>query len=167
MNKLGLAAQAAAAAQQLSNASPQGGFPSPMTQSPNVKGNVSVPTTVAAQAAVAAAAAAVKNNSMFTFPTNAQTPTSNVATATPLPASAVTTPGGSTTNVPVPTPASAPKPASAPSLDSDGVNRVLTKRKIQELVSQIDPSERLEPEVEDVSCCKINTCFMVLIDVHI
>jgi len=52
--------------------------------------------------------------------------------------------------VPTPAPA-APKPASAPSLDSDGVNRVLTKRKIQELVSQIDPSERLEPEVEDVS----------------
>lgn len=75
-----------------------------------------------------------------------------MGTAAPLPVSAVTTPGGSTTNVAVPTPApAAPKPASAPSLDSDGVNRVLTKRKIQELVSQIDPSERLEPEVEDVS----------------
>ncbi|KAI8374952.1 transcription initiation factor TFIID subunit 12 [Choanephora cucurbitarum] len=42
------------------------------------------------------------------------------------------------------------KPAAVPSIDNDGVSRVLTKRKIQELVSQIDPSERLEPEVEDI-----------------
>lgn len=28
---------------------------------------------------------------------------------------------------------------------------LITKRKIQEMVAQIDPSERLEPEVEDVS----------------
>ncbi|KAI8331493.1 transcription initiation factor TFIID subunit A-domain-containing protein [Chlamydoabsidia padenii] len=35
-------------------------------------------------------------------------------------------------------------------LDSDGVPRVLAKRKIQELVGQIDPAERLEPEVEDI-----------------
>ncbi|KAI8100075.1 transcription initiation factor TFIID subunit A-domain-containing protein, partial [Halteromyces radiatus] len=28
--------------------------------------------------------------------------------------------------------------------------RVLAKRKIQELVGQIDPAERLEPEVEDI-----------------
>ncbi|CEP13702.1 hypothetical protein [Parasitella parasitica] len=147
MNKLGLGAQ------QLNSGSPQGGFPSPMTASPNVKGNVPVPTTAAAQAAVAAAAAAaaVKNNGIFTFPTNnTQVPTSNIAAATPLAASTVTTPGGSATSVPVPTPAPAPKPASAPSLDNDGVHRVLTKRKIQELVSQIDPSERLEPEVEDI-----------------
>lgn len=27
---------------------------------------------------------------------------------------------------------------------------LITKRKIQEMVAQIDPSERLEPEVEDV-----------------
>lgn len=38
-------------------------------------------------------------------------------------------------------------------LDADGVPRVLAKRKIQELVGQIDPAERLEPEVEDVSVC--------------
>ncbi|KAI9308108.1 transcription initiation factor TFIID subunit A-domain-containing protein [Cunninghamella echinulata] len=35
-------------------------------------------------------------------------------------------------------------------LDTDGIPRVLAKRKIQELVSQIDPTERLEPEVEDI-----------------
>ncbi|ORX59411.1 hypothetical protein DM01DRAFT_1300696 [Hesseltinella vesiculosa] len=35
-------------------------------------------------------------------------------------------------------------------LDADGVPRVLAKRKIQELVGQIDPTERLEPEVEDI-----------------
>jgi hypothetical protein len=43
-----------------------------------------------------------------------------------------------------------PSLRNVPSVDNDGVSRVLTKRKIQELVTQIDPSERLEPEVEDV-----------------
>ncbi|OAD75133.1 hypothetical protein PHYBLDRAFT_111198 [Phycomyces blakesleeanus NRRL 1555(-)] len=32
----------------------------------------------------------------------------------------------------------------------DSGTRVLAKRKIQELVGQIDPDERLEPEVEDI-----------------
>lgn len=76
--------------------------------------------------------AGIKNNGMFSFPANQPT-----------------TPGGGpllAPNIPGPKP-----PATAPSMDSDGVNRVLTKRKIQELVTQIDPSERLEPEVEDVS----------------
>jgi transcription initiation factor TFIID subunit TAF12 len=117
---------AAAAQQQLNNnASPQTTFSSP---SPNIQGKANQAN--AAQAAVAAAAA-VKNNGMFSFPAN-QTPT------TPVIAPNTMIPG--------------PKPVSAPSMDTDGVNRVLTKRKIQELVTQIDPSERLEPEVEDVSC---------------
>ncbi|KAJ2831697.1 Transcription initiation factor TFIID subunit 12 [Coemansia furcata] len=33
-----------------------------------------------------------------------------------------------------------------------GSSRILSKRKIQELVSEIDPTERLEPEVEDILC---------------
>ncbi|KAF7147159.1 hypothetical protein RHSIM_Rhsim03G0077100 [Rhododendron simsii] len=32
----------------------------------------------------------------------------------------------------------------------ESCNRILTKRSIQELVTQIDPSERLDPEVEDI-----------------
>ncbi|KAG0224970.1 Transcription initiation factor TFIID subunit 12 [Actinomortierella wolfii] len=39
--------------------------------------------------------------------------------------------------------------ASPGRLDTDN-NSLLTKRKIQEMVAQIDPSERLEPEVEDI-----------------
>ncbi|KAJ2002450.1 Transcription initiation factor TFIID subunit 12 [Coemansia thaxteri] len=34
----------------------------------------------------------------------------------------------------------------------DNGSRILSKRKIQELVSEIDPTERLEPEVEDILC---------------
>lgn len=91
------------------------------------------PTTAANAAAVAAAAAAAKNNGMFTFPAmNGQQP-----------------PQQQPQQPQQPQPVAVQKP-SAPSLDNDGVNRVLTKRKIQELVSQIDPAERLEPEVEDV-----------------
>ncbi|KAI7832033.1 transcription initiation factor TFIID subunit 12-like protein [Kickxella alabastrina] len=37
-------------------------------------------------------------------------------------------------------------------VDLDGGSRILSKRKIQELVSEIDPTERLEPEVEDILC---------------
>ncbi|KAI9500636.1 Transcription initiation factor TFIID subunit 12 [Coemansia spiralis] len=37
-------------------------------------------------------------------------------------------------------------------VDLDDGSRILTKRKIQELVSEIDPTERLEPEVEDILC---------------
>ncbi|XP_077235814.1 TBP-associated factor 12 isoform X2 [Tasmannia lanceolata] len=33
---------------------------------------------------------------------------------------------------------------------AEGGNKILSKRSIQELVTQIDPSERLDPEVEDV-----------------
>ncbi|KAJ2750498.1 Transcription initiation factor TFIID subunit 12 [Coemansia aciculifera] len=33
-----------------------------------------------------------------------------------------------------------------------GSSRILSKRKIQELVSEIDPTERLEPQVEDILC---------------
>lgn len=32
----------------------------------------------------------------------------------------------------------------------ESCNRILSKRSIQELVTQIDPSERLDPEVEDI-----------------
>ncbi|KAI9252969.1 transcription initiation factor TFIID subunit A-domain-containing protein [Phascolomyces articulosus] len=45
--------------------------------------------------------------------------------------------------------AMAQKPA-APAPDLENGSRILGKRKIQELVGQIDPSERLEPEVEDI-----------------
>ncbi|KAJ2511078.1 Transcription initiation factor TFIID subunit 12 [Coemansia sp. RSA 1939] len=37
-------------------------------------------------------------------------------------------------------------------VDLDSGSRILSKRKIQELVSEIDPTERLEPEVEDILC---------------
>ncbi|ORX72348.1 hypothetical protein DL89DRAFT_221134 [Linderina pennispora] len=37
-------------------------------------------------------------------------------------------------------------------VDLDGGSRILSKRKIQELVGEIDPTERLEPEVEDILC---------------
>ncbi|KAH6762209.1 TBP-associated factor 12 [Perilla frutescens var. hirtella] len=40
------------------------------------------------------------------------------------------------------------KPASADTEESS--NRILSKRSIQELVNQIDPSEKLDPEVEDI-----------------
>jgi hypothetical protein len=33
---------------------------------------------------------------------------------------------------------------------TESSSSLITKRKIQEMVAQIDPSERLEPEVEDV-----------------
>ncbi|KAG0174663.1 Transcription initiation factor TFIID subunit 12 [Apophysomyces sp. BC1034] len=63
-------------------------------------------------------------NNMFSFPAMAMPPTSGNNTIT--------------------------KPVSMSSLDMDGNVRVLAKRKIQELVGQIDPNERLEPEVEDI-----------------
>ncbi|KAJ2744964.1 Transcription initiation factor TFIID subunit 12 [Coemansia sp. BCRC 34301] len=37
-------------------------------------------------------------------------------------------------------------------MDLDAGSRILSKRKIQQLVSEIDPTERLEPEVEDILC---------------
>ncbi|KAJ2358800.1 Transcription initiation factor TFIID subunit 12 [Coemansia erecta] len=37
-------------------------------------------------------------------------------------------------------------------VDLDSGTRILSKRKIQELVSEIDPTERLEPDVEDILC---------------
>jgi transcription initiation factor TFIID subunit 12 len=33
---------------------------------------------------------------------------------------------------------------------TENPSSLISKRKIQEMVAQIDPSERLEPEVEDV-----------------
>ncbi|KAL6840283.1 hypothetical protein ACP4OV_030093 [Aristida adscensionis] len=45
------------------------------------------------------------------------------------------------------------QPVSTSSIDADASesgNRLLTKRSIHELVAQIDPSEKLDPEVEDV-----------------
>lgn len=151
------------AAGQLNNsASPQAGFSSPLNAQANVQAKANInnnnatqaTTAAVAQAAVAqaAAAAAAKNNGMFSFPANQPN----------VPISTVTTPGGtSMSNGPLLAPNNTmpmtpngiipgPKPATVQSLDSDGVNRILTKRKIQEMVSQIDSSERLEPEVEDV-----------------
>ncbi|KAJ2452392.1 Transcription initiation factor TFIID subunit 12 [Coemansia sp. RSA 2336] len=37
-------------------------------------------------------------------------------------------------------------------VDLDSGSRILSKRKIQELVNEIDPTERLEPDVEDILC---------------
>ncbi|XP_059646709.1 transcription initiation factor TFIID subunit 12 isoform X2 [Cornus florida] len=45
---------------------------------------------------------------------------------------------------------SAPPDKTASAETSESYNRILSKRSIQELVSQIDPSERLDPEVEDI-----------------
>ncbi|OMJ21277.1 hypothetical protein AYI69_g5886 [Smittium culicis] len=42
-------------------------------------------------------------------------------------------------------------PPSESLIENENSLRILSKRKIQELVSEIDPNERLEPEVEDVS----------------
>ncbi|KAI8968867.1 transcription initiation factor TFIID subunit A-domain-containing protein [Mycotypha africana] len=161
-------------------ASPQtANFASPMMQpSPNnstmqMKAtNTGVPNTTPSTAATTNTTNAGKNNNnatMFTFssstssshPSQQQQQQQQQLQQTTAPLSGptvTTTPGGSTAVAPpssnnnnnntlAPTPL---KPASAPSLDSDGVHRVLTKRKIQELVSQIDPAERLEPEVEDI-----------------
>lgn len=48
-------------------------------------------------------------------------------------------------------PTTTPVPTAPPMIDADGVPRVLAKRKLQDLVGQIDPQERLDPEVEDVT----------------
>lgn len=152
------------AAAQLNNAAPQAAF-SPMNAQPQVQAKVNnnnmnqvannnpATTSAAAQAAVAAAAAAVKNNGMFSFPANQQAPNNAVPPTTPGGTNGPTGPLLAPNNMPMAPNGMmlGPKPATVSSVDNDGVNRILTKRKIQELVSQIDPSERLEPEVEDVS----------------
>jgi transcription initiation factor TFIID subunit 12 len=147
MNKMNIGANTPVGSSPQSNSFPSPGIPisSAATQhikppsAPNTPITPSTsqpPTTAANAAAVAAAAAAAKNNGMFTFPAmNGQQPPQQSQQQPQQPQQ--------------PLPVAVQKP-SAPSLDNDGVNRVLTKRKIQELVSQIDPAERLEPEVEDV-----------------
>ncbi|KAI9022783.1 transcription initiation factor TFIID subunit A-domain-containing protein [Phycomyces nitens] len=58
---------------------------------------------------------------------------------------------GSVSSTPfTPTTATMAQKSSTATLDMDSGTRVLAKRKIQELVGQIDPDERLEPEVEDI-----------------
>lgn len=153
MNLSPAAAAAAAAAAQAAQAATQNQaqFSSPATATPSNATFVNPMLTAGIKpapnvAALASAAAAAKNNNMFTFNANSNNP-SNLPNANNQTANT----GGvmPNNNISMPSTVPAPKP-SAPSLDHDGVNRVLTKRKIQELVTQIDPSERLEPEVEDV-----------------
>ncbi|KFK38391.1 hypothetical protein AALP_AA3G107300 [Arabis alpina] len=52
------------------------------------------------------------------------------------------------TQPPVPQPGTQAKPVSVENEESDG--RVLGKRSIHELLQQIDPTEKLDPEVEDI-----------------
>ncbi|KAI7848580.1 transcription initiation factor TFIID subunit 12 [Circinella umbellata] len=68
---------------------------------------------------------ATPTKGMFTFPTMSGPPPSANSAMTQKPTVPIT-----------------------PDLESG--SRILGKRKIQELVGQIDPSERLEPEVEDI-----------------
>ncbi|KAK9079443.1 hypothetical protein SSX86_001114 [Deinandra increscens subsp. villosa] len=54
---------------------------------------------------------------------------------------------GQASSVPPQLTANKPPPAVEP---AEPCNRIISKRSIQEIVSQIDPSERLDPEVEDI-----------------
>ena len=74
---------------------------------------------------------ATPTKGMFTFPTMSGPPPSANSAMTQKPTVPIT-----------------------PDLESG--SRILGKRKIQELVGQIDPSERLEPEVEDVTVLYYN-----------
>ncbi|KAG2174474.1 hypothetical protein INT44_006737 [Umbelopsis vinacea] len=95
------------------------------------------------QTATASTAATEQNKSVPTTPVSAK------AQLYPFTLGHTASQGGESTSTPtgVVTPAPAAMPKTSFEADS---NQLLGKRKIQELVGQIDPSERLEPEVEDV-----------------
>ncbi|KAL0077923.1 transcription initiation factor TFIID subunit A-domain-containing protein [Phycomyces blakesleeanus] len=136
--------------------------PRQMTPS-NSLANTPNPILASALAAAKQPSTPGANKGMFTFPATVTSgsvtstvPTTANNTGTNNP-SGVGNSGsggsnvGSTSSTPfTSTTATMAQKSSTATLDMDSGTRVLAKRKIQELVGQIDPDERLEPEVEDI-----------------
>ena len=102
-----------------------GSPPQPMSTTSSPRQPISTPLASLAPSKQSTPVA-TPTKGMFTFPTMSGPPPSANSAMTQKPTVPIT-----------------------PDLESG--SRILGKRKIQELVGQIDPSERLEPEVEDVN----------------